>query len=93
MRLTTHKIEKQPNDRMVVKAEWRDRFRKPASVEVVVHRDTAMLDNVVADGDTKDVQGAIFGLAEIAWNMGWRPEGFINSLMGVVAGHKIPPHK
>lgn len=93
MKLKSHSVSRGPNDVMSVKATWNDRFRKPASVELVLtmNSDASGLDNTLASGDAKDVAGAIFGIAEIAWNMGWRPEGFVNAVMGVVAAHKVPP--
>ena len=37
--------------------------------------------------DLEDVQGVMFGIAQIAWSWGWRPAGFEAALINVVREH------
>ena len=44
------------------------------------------------DGDVKDVHGVLFGCAQIAWSLGWRPKGLMPAVMNLLTTFKpLPP--
>ncbi len=93
MYLVNHSF-KQNADRIKVFADWRTRFHKPAAVWVSVGEPSGLgaPDNtLLIDGPVKDVHGALFGCAEIAWSLGWRPRGLMPSLMAFIQGFKVHP--
>ena len=93
MYLVNHRTE-QTADRAKIYADWKSRFHQPAGVEINVSTNSERITaghSVLLDGDTKDVHGVLFGCAEIAWGLGWRPRGLMPLLMAFVQGFKIPP--
>lgn len=93
MKLKTHSIDKQPNNRLRVLARWTDEMRRPADVKMVVKRNLPDLDgdNTLVEADERDVRDAVFGIADIAWEMGWRPAGLPGTVANLIQTYKLPP--
>lgn len=90
MKRIEHAVERHPGDRVELKGLFRDRFKKPASVTITTEvHDTPML-RPIMQADAKEVNDTMFALAEIAWDMGWRPMGLGPTLAAVVTRFKIP---
>ena len=90
MKLISHNA-KRKGDIATVNAKWISRTRQGASVSLALHKgedgrdvDVAIADKPLIQADIKDVQGVMFGIAQIAWSWGWRPAGFEAALMQVV---------
>ena len=79
----------QTADRAVIRCSWRDRFHKPIGLRV--EKGDEVQGDIVMDGDVKDVHGVLFGLANIAWSLGWRPKGLIASIMNLLTTFKPAP--
>lgn len=91
MKLLTQSV-KRTGDNVTVNATWKTQDRRKAQVKIKrTIPEPGAFDEAMMTGDVKEVHGVLFGLAEIAWNMGWRPAGFIERIAGAVAAHKIPP--
>ncbi len=55
-------------------------------------RDPGLSAGHMMDGDVKDVHGILFGCAQIAWSLGWRPKGLLPKVMEVLTSFKpLPP--
>ena len=92
MKKIKHNIQRVGDNQTVV-AAWRTRMRTPATVKidsgkapdgVAYHEDTLI------HGDAAEVFDTLSGIAEIAWEMGWRPRGLDAVVSGVVKSYKIP---
>jgi hypothetical protein len=77
-----------------VTAGWNARNRQSAAVSLVLSKgtdghpvDPATAAKPLIQGDIVDVQGVIFGIANIAWSWGWRPAGFAQAVLDVVQNH------
>jgi len=84
-------VTKRTGDRITVAARWKDRFKKPAYIRVMksdTPPDTS--EDLLFSGDVKDTHGIIFGIAQVAWDMGWRPAGLLEHVMETIRSHKIP---
>ena len=95
MYLVNHRTE-QTADRTTIWADWKSRFHQPADVAITlapIRQGGYGPQNpaILLTGDTKDVHGAIFGCAEIAWGLGWRPRGMMPAVMNLITGFKILP--
>lgn len=90
MKLIRHEVERIGADRTTVKALWRDKFRRPASVKVVEATEEHQASSTLIDGDSAEVMRTMEGFAEIAWSMGWRPAGLGATLNAVVQNFKPP---
>ena len=77
-------------DRVTIKSMWRDRFKRPATVSIAKSTEEIAVERVLIDGDVKDVNETMFGIAEIAWGMGWRPAGLGPTLAAVVERFQLP---
>ena len=77
-------------DRVTIKALWRDRFKRPATVNISKTTEEIQVERTLIDGDVKDVTETMFGIAEIAWGMGWRPAGLGPTLAAVVERFQLP---
>lgn len=93
MKLTSNRIERMPNDKTRVVAGWRDRMRRPANVEMKLTVGSLAREGevVLVEGDSLEVTEVFFALADMAWEMGWRPRGLVGSLANYVQGFKLPP--
>ena len=93
MKKVSHEIEKLGVDRVKIKTLFRDRFKRPALVSIERHRVENPESSVLIDGDPKEVTDLMHGLAEIAWDMGWRPRGLSTVVGMVVQQYKLPPEQ
>jgi hypothetical protein len=84
---------KRYSDRTTVSGQWRDEMRRPAHVSIDIKRGNNLnaSDQTIMEGDVRDVDGILDGLAEIAWNRGWRPRGMLGAVSTHIANYKIPP--
>lgn len=87
MKLTEQAVERK-GDNVTVRGQFTDKWKKPARVRVAI--DDAQGSDVIMDGPIKDTMETLNCLAQIAWNNGWRPEGFVQAIMAVTTNHKIP---
>jgi hypothetical protein len=90
MKRIEHEVVRHPGDRMELKAIFRDRFKRPASVSITTSTHETPTSRLVYQADAKEVTDTMFALAEIAWDMGWRPAGLGPTLAAVVDRFKIP---
>lgn len=90
MKLVRHEVERVGNDRTTVKALWRNKFRRPASVKIVESSEETQFSSTLIEGDSAEVMRTLEGLAEIAWSAGWRPAGLGPTLGAVVQNFKLP---
>ncbi len=83
----------QTADRATIRCTWNDRFHKPAYVNITGPAATHVsgAEDVMMLGDVKDVHGILFGCAQIAWSLGWRPKGLMPALMNLMTSFKPPP--
>jgi hypothetical protein len=93
MKLLTHSATRK-GDIATVLATWQSRLRTGAAVSLALSKgidgqpvDPAIAAKPLIQGDIVDVQGAIFGLAQIAWSWGWRPAGLEAKILNVVREH------
>jgi hypothetical protein len=93
MKLVKHEIYKQPNGTVRVQAEWRDQMRRPVDVEILTKTGSLASDsvNTLAEGSAEEVAKTFFGIAEIAWGMGWRPRALSGSVAHFIQAFKLPP--
>jgi len=90
MKRIEHEVVRHPGDRVELKGLFRDRFKRPASVSITTSTHETPLPRLVMQADAKEVNDTMFALAEIAWDMGWRPAGLGATLAAVVTRFKIP---
>ncbi len=87
MRLIHKTVEKTPG-RVCIKATWLDNFRRPAEVKIVTQKNVnSAAPFTLIEGDPADVMKTMNGIAQIAWGMGWRPEGLDAALAHAVRTH------
>ncbi len=81
----------QNGDNVQISANWLNRFRKPAYVKLAISATPfGSQEDLLFAGDTKDAHGLLFGMAQLAWNMGWRPSGLLETTMECIRSYKIP---
>ncbi len=78
---------------LLLTASWRTEMKQPAKVKINILRGEFAedADDVVMQGDVTDVNGILFGLADAAWDAGWRPRGLFPALLRVMETHKLAP--
>ncbi len=86
MKMTQANINRLPGDRIKITAEFTDRMRRPAEVQVVLkHGEMASAgSSTVIEGDQHEVYTTLESLATIAWRLGWRPPGFGKALVDAI---------
>jgi len=91
MKLKAHKVSR-TGDTVTLETKWRDAMKRGAAIKLSLSR------NVEDDysepamvGDVRDVHGVLFGLAEVAWGLGWRPRGLMGRAAHLIESYKIPP--
>ena len=90
MRLVNKNIERK-GDQLKVSALFRDHMRRPVTVHATTDRGEGNeINSCVMEGSVRDVTGTMFSLAEIAWDMGWRPKGLAGTLARVIETYKEP---
>lgn len=90
MKLKAHKVEKLPGGNVAVRAVWTNQMRVPKTLAIVAEESPTGALETLTEGDAGDVFNTLSGMAEIAWNMGWRPAGLANTVAGVVAAYRLP---
>ena len=89
MRMTYKDVD-MSTGRVHVKTMWVDRMRRPSTVKIVVDKNvSAPAASTLIDGEARDVAHVLEGIAEIAWGMGWRPEGLNAALLHAVKTHVV----
>lgn len=88
MKLLGHTVSRK-GDKLTIEADWRDRQRQPAGVQLVKTSGQPG-DRALWRGELRDGTKMMFALAEIAWGMGWRPGGLVESINALVVTHKVP---
>lgn len=76
-------------DLVTVRANWITRFRQPAYVKISITEEGHPHEGLLVDGDVIDTHGLLFGIAQIAWNIGWRPAGLLEATMETIRSHKV----
>lgn len=90
MKRQSHTVTKLPNNRASVAASWTTQMREPGHVRITTEKATERTPGLLYEGDEGEVFKTFSGLAEIAWEMGWRPKGLAQVLGMVVAEFKLP---
>ena len=92
MKRIEHEVERTA-DRVTIKATWADKMRNRRNVTVTIgstEDQRASIVPAMITGDVRDVSGVINGIAQIAWDQGWRPRGLGATLAAVVERFKEP---
>lgn len=89
MKKLQHNVSR-TGDHVKVNAAWVSKMRTPVAVRIVDEKQAIHSDSLLLEGDAGEVQTTLNGLAEIAWDMGWRPEGLGAILAHIVKVYKIP---
>lgn len=92
MKLHDYKADRRGNDSVRLSATWTDHMRRPAEVKITygpLQFPTAE-PQLLVEGDTKQTTDVLFAVAEMAWEMGWRPRGMAGFLAQIVNSYKIP---
>jgi hypothetical protein len=90
MKLKTHKIDRLPGHKVVVSGVWTNQMRMPKSVRITCDGEGTGFPETLTEGDEGDVFNTLSGMAQIAWEMGWRPEGLANATAGLIAAYRLP---
>lgn len=77
-------------DNIKIKGLFRSKWKKPAKISVVTEELEMATESTVIEGDAKEVFSAVSSVAEIAWEMGWRPAGLVPMLSHVINNFKLP---
>jgi hypothetical protein len=91
VKLQKHAIHTKKHSRLKIEADWTDKMRRPAAVEVVIHKGNDIPSKDLIDADAKEGTDTMYALADLAWELGWRPRGLTGTLAGLVANYKLPP--
>ena len=90
-----HATVDRQRDEVTIKGVYINRFKKPENIKIERSQEppqgVAVAQETILKGDIGDVQGIMFGLAEMAWGMGWRPRALVPTLAAAVQQYKIPP--
>jgi len=89
MKKLQHNVSR-TGDHVKVNAAWVSKMRTPVAVHIVDEKQAIHSDSLLIEGDAGEVQTTLNGLAEIAWDMGWRPQGLGPVLAHIVGAYKIP---
>jgi hypothetical protein len=97
VKLLTHSSSRK-GDIATILATWNARNRQSAAVNLVLSKgidghpvDPSQAAKPLIKGDIAEVQGVIFGIAQIAWSWGWRPAGLQQAILDVVQNHGRKP--
>jgi hypothetical protein len=91
--ITMKKIQsnvQRTGDHVRVTAAWQTRMRTPATVEIQTGKQQLASEGLLIEGEAADVRDTLAGLAELAWDMGWRPLGLDHVLGHVVRAYELP---
>jgi hypothetical protein len=90
MKLLSWKIEEKPGTKVRVETTWRDNMKRKSYVHVeegLVGPDAPS--KALIEGESAKVRDTLFGIATLAWHMGWRPPGLIQDVAMTVQNHKV----
>lgn len=90
MKLSGYSSER-TGDQVKITGTFRDAMRNPAGVKVVFEKGAENPSPIIASGNVRDVHGAIFAFADIAWGLGWRPRGLMGATARLIETYKLPP--
>ena len=91
MRKISHHVAKLPNNHAAVTAVFNNQMRQPQQVRITrTPLESLATVEPLFEGEAAEVYHLFEGLAEIAWEMGWRPKGLANLLGHVVTEFKLP---
>jgi hypothetical protein len=77
--------------RAVIHADWTDQMKRPTYVSVSFDKNNFNEEEKpLIEGDPGDVAYVMNGIAQIAWDSGWRPSGLAETVMSVVRNYKQP---
>ena len=93
MKRQYHKVTKAPNSRAIVESAWTNQMREAVHVHLTAEKTPEKGALVLYDAEEADVFHTFSGLAEIAWEMGWRPKGLGEFLGVVIKEFKLAPTK
>ena len=90
MKKVTHAVVKRPNNQAAVFAVFNNQMRQPHGLVITkAPLEPHQAPTAMYEGDEADVFHLFEGLAEIAWEMGWRPAGLGPVLAAVVKEFKL----
>jgi hypothetical protein len=95
MKILKHKYTR-TGDNVTLEASWRDNLKRPCSVRVQASKDVQGNQyelSEILSGDVREVDGILEGLAEIAWDRGWRPRGLVGFIANHLQNFKLPPRE
>ena len=90
MKLRGWNKERRGGDKTVIKASWTDQMRRPKVVTLSVAEDDTGNGGVLLDMTNWQATHVLHGLAQIAWNMGWRPVGLDANISHLISNYKAP---
>ncbi len=77
-------------DKVTIKASWRDQMRQPVKVMITTEKVHSNSTYPLITGEAGAVSKTINGIAQIAWDLGWRPVGLGPVLARIVETYKEP---
>lgn len=90
MKLRGWEKNRRGGDNTVITARWTDQMRRPRVVKLSVEEDESGAGGVLLDLNNWQTKHVLHGLAQIAWNMGWRPVGLDANISHLIANYKAP---
>ncbi len=91
MKILKHALERR-GDHVKLSLQARDTMRRPVTVRITIDPGED-IGGAVVEGDVRQINGLLNGLAEAAWANGWRPRGLAGMLAHVIGTFKIPPEQ
>lgn len=77
--------------RVAIHTKWTDQMRRPTMVEIRYDKNNHNEDEVpMIQGEPGDVSYILNGIAEIAWENGWRPRGLSGTVAAVIQNYREP---
>ncbi|MCP4899889.1 MAG: hypothetical protein GY906_23220 [bacterium] len=75
-----------------VRGHYVNNFRRPCAFSINVDQKSSVDEarGVVLQGDRFEVWHKLAAIAEVAWNLGWRPGSLVGAVDNVVKNHKLP---
>ena len=87
MKMTEQHVER-TGDKISVFGTFVNKWRKPARISIAIEEGWTPVP--VISGDVKETVETVNCIAQIAWDMGWRPAGLAGALNHIILNHKIP---
>lgn len=89
-----HATMTRSQDEVTLSGVFINKFRRAENFKItreIAPANVPVAPQEVIRGDVQDVNGLLYGLAEVAWGLGWRPRSLDLTLMQLVRTFKIPP--